>query len=401
VRTLPGRMGLRRYRELLRIPGLAALMAAAFIGRLPFGMSVLSLILLLRAHDFDYAAVGIVTAAAGFSVGFSAPVLGRIVDRVGQTMPLVTMAALTTLTGVALVAAVAAGASVAVTGVLAFVAGASVPPLSASLRTLIPSLVGTDRVDTAFALDALLLELVFIVGPLLAATLAAAISPEVGYLTAVALQATGALWLASRPESRGWRPAPREPGAARTGALGTPGIRTMVISLGLTAVALGVLEIAVAAFAEEHATRDDAGWLFALWSVGSFAGGLWYGGHHWQWPPHVRFLAVTGVLVAGLAPVPLADSMAVFGALLILAGLGLAPSTASAYSLIGALAPEGATTEAYSWQIVGYVMGSAAGAWLAGVVVEHHGVTLALACAPIAAAVGLAIALAGRRSITV
>jgi hypothetical protein len=34
-------------------------------------------------------------------------------------------------------------------------------------------------------------------------------------------------------------------------------------------------------------------------------------------------------------------------------------------------------------------------------VVEHHGVTLALACAPIAAAVGLAIALAGRRSITV
>ena len=96
MRTLPGRMGLRRYRELLRIPGLAALMAAAFIGRLPFGMSVLSLILLLRAHDFDYAAVGIVTAAAGFSVGFSAPVLGRIVDRVGQTMPLVIMSALTT-----------------------------------------------------------------------------------------------------------------------------------------------------------------------------------------------------------------------------------------------------------------------------------------------------------------
>jgi MFS family permease len=394
-------MGLRRYRELLRIPGLPSLMAAAFIGRLPFGMSVLSLILLLRHHDFDYAAVGIVTAAAGFSVGVSAPVVGRIVDRVGQTTPLVTMAALTGLTGVVLVAAVAAGASVAVATVLAFLAGASVPPLSASLRTLIPSLVGQERVDTAFALDALMLEMVFIVGPLLAATLAAAISPEVGYLTAVALQAIGALWLAARPESRRWRPAPRAPGVAHTGALATPGIRTMVVSLGLTAVALGVLEIAVAAFAEEHATRDDAGWLFALWSVGSFAGGLWYGGHRWRWPPHMRFLAVTGVLVAGLAPVPLADSMAVFGALLILAGLGLAPSTASAYSLIGALAPDGATTEAYSWQIVGYVMGSAAGAWLAGVVVERDGVGTALACAPLAAAVGLGVALAGRRSITV
>jgi MFS family permease len=394
-------MGLRRYRELLRIPGLPQLMAAAFLGRLPFGMSVLSLILLLRAHHFDYGWVGVITAAAGFSVGVSAPILGRVVDRVGQTTPLVVMSALTVVTGAVLVAAVAAGAGPVVATVLAFVAGASVPPLSASLRTLIPTLVGPDRVDTAFALDALLLELVFIVGPLLAATLAAAISPEVGYLTAVGLQAGGALWLAARPESRRWRPAPRDPGVAHRGALSTAGIRTMVVSLGVTAVALGVLEIGIAAFAEEHATRDDAGWLFALWSVGSFAGGLWYGGHRWQWPPHMRFLAVTGVLVAGLAPVPLAGSMPVFGALLILAGLGLAPSTASAYSLIGALAPDGATTEAYSWQIVGYVVGSAAGAWLAGAMVEAGGVGAALACAPLAAAIGLLVALGGRRSITV
>jgi MFS family permease len=394
-------MGLRRYRELLGISGVRPLMAAAFIGRLPFGMSVLSLILLLRAHDFDYAAVGVVTAAAGFSVGVSAPVLGRVVDRVGQTTPLVTMALLTLLTGVVLVAAVAAGAGVVAATVLAFVAGASVPPLSASLRTLIPSLVGQERVDTAFALDALMLELVFIVGPLLAATLAAAISPEVGYLTAVALQAGGALWLSALPESRRWRPTPREAGVEHRGALATAGIRTMVVTLGVTAIALGVLEIGIAAFAEEHATRDDAGWLFALWSVGSLAGGLWYGGHRWRWPPHMRFLAVGGVMVVGLAPLPLAASMPVFGVLLIVAGLGLAPSTASAYSLIGALAPAGATTEAYSWQIVGYVVGSAAGAWLAGVVVEQVSVGAALACAPLAAALGLAVALARRRSITV
>ena len=85
---------------------------------------------------------------------------------------------------------------------------------------------------------------------------------------------------------------------------------------------------------------------------------------------HVRFLVVSGVLAAGLAPLPLAGSMPVFAVLVIVAGLGLAPSTAAGYSLIGELAPEGAITEAYAWQIVGYVGGSAAGAWLAGVVVE-------------------------------
>src|ERR1700749_5023034 len=63
-----GPMGLSRYRDLLRTPGPPSLMGAPFIGRLPFGMSVLSLILLLRAHHFNYATVGVATAAAGFSV---------------------------------------------------------------------------------------------------------------------------------------------------------------------------------------------------------------------------------------------------------------------------------------------------------------------------------------------
>ena len=393
-------MGLRRYRDLLAIPGVRRLMLAAFIGRLPYGMSVVSLILLLRAHGFDYAVVGVVTAASAFSIGIAAPILGRVIDRVGQTRPLVTMAALTTVTGVSLVAAAAAGAGAAPLTVLAFLNGLSAPPLSPSMRTLFPDVVGKERVDTAFAFDSLLLELVFILGPLFAASLAAGISAEVAFLTAIALQASGALILAGSPASRRWRPPPREPGEQPTGALSLPGLRVLIVSLGVTAISLGVLEIGIAAFAERHATRDDAGWLFALWGLGSLTGGLWYGARNWRLAIHLRFLLVSGVLVAGLAPLPLADSMPAFAVLVLVAGLGLAPSTIAGYSLISALAPAGAMTEAYSWQIVGYVAGSAGGAWLAGVVVEHQGVNAALACAPLAAALGLLVALVGRRAIT-
>ena len=76
------------------------------------------------------------------------------------------------------------------------------PPVSPSLRSLLPSLVGRERLDTAFALDALLLELVFIAGPLLAAAIATAISPEVAFLTGVTLQAAGGLGVAASPYSR-------------------------------------------------------------------------------------------------------------------------------------------------------------------------------------------------------
>ena len=393
-------MGLRRYRELLRVPGLRPLMLAVSLGRLPYGMNILAEILLLRAAGFDYAVVGVVTAASGLSVGLAAPVMGRVIDRVGQTKVLLTAAVYTAISGTAFVVAVLEGAGATPVTILAFLMGLIVPPVSPSLRALLPTIVGRERLDTAFALDALLLELVFITGPLLAAGLATAISPEVAFLTGVAFQAAGGLGVAASPHSRAWRPEPREPGARRKGALTTAGIRVLVLTLGLTAVSLGVLEITIAAFAEEHATRDDAGWLFTLWSVGSLAGGLWYGAREWRAPPHVRFLLVTGLLTAGLAPLPLAGSMPVFAVLVIVAGLGLAPSTAAAYSLIGDLAPAGAVTEAYSWQIVGYVAGSAVGAWLAGVIVEHVSVGAALACAPLAAALGLLVALAGRRAIT-
>jgi MFS family permease len=392
-------MGLRRYRDLLRTPGVAPLMLSAFVGRLPYGLNILAVILLLRAAGFSYAVVGIVTAASGLSVGVAAPVLGRVIDRVGQTRVLLTAAAFTAVSGVAFVVAVLEGAGATLVTVLALVAGLCVPPVSPSLRALLPGLVGRARLDTAFALDALQLELVFIAGPLLAAGISAAISPEVAFLTGVALQAAGAIGVAASPHSRRWRPAPADGDGRRAGALSTPGLRVLVLSLAVTAVALGVLEIGIAAFAEREATRDDSGWLFALWGAGSLAGGLWYGAREWRLPAHLRFLVVTGVLTAGLAPLPLAGSMPVFAALVVVAGLGLAPSTAAAYALIGDLAPASAVTESYSWQIVAYVGGSALGAWLAGVLVEQAGVGAALACAPLAAALGLLVALAGRHAI--
>ncbi len=376
-------------------------MLAAFVGRMPYGMNILAVILLLRAAGFDYAEVGIVTAASGLSVGLAAPVMGRVIDRVGQTKVLLVASVFTAVSGTAFVVAVLEGAGTTLVTALAFVAGLCVPPVSPSLRSLLPSLVGRARLDTAFALDAILLELVFVAGPLLAAGIATAISPQVAFLTGVVFQTAGGLGVAASPHSRAWRPPPHDPGTRRAGALGTPGIRVLVLALALTAVALGVLEIGIAAFAEEHATRDDAGWLFALLSVGSLAGGLWYGAREWRLPPHLRFLVVTAVLTLGLVPVPLAGSMGVFAVLVTVAGLGLAPSTAAAYSLIGELSPAGAVTESYSWQIVGYVAGSAIGSWLAGVVVEQLSVAAALACAPLAAALGMVVALTGRRAITV
>jgi MFS family permease len=387
----------RRYLDLLRAPGAAPLIVGGVIGRLPYGMNVLALILLLRSEGLSYAEVGIVTGAAGLGVGAIAPV-ARLVDRIGQTPVLVVTGCLSLAAEAGLLAAAVSGAGVVALTALALAAGAATPPVSPCMRTLWPELVDRDRLDAAYAFDALQLEVFFVVGPLLVAGITAWASPEAAYLTGLTLQATGAFVFASARASRRWRPPPR-PEDGRAAAMSAAGIRTLVAACAVGAVSLGVLEIGIAAFAEREASRADSGWVFALWAVGSLLGGLWYGARHWQTSADTRFLIVSGVLALGLAPLPLAGSMPVFAVLVVVAGLGLAPCTAAGYTLVSELAPAGSLTEAYAWQIVAYVVGSAGGAWLAGAVVDAVSVEAALACAPLAAGAGLLVALAGRRSL--
>ncbi|MET0510144.1 MAG: MFS transporter [Thermoleophilaceae bacterium] len=166
-----------RYLDLVRAPGVTPLVVASAISRLPYGMNILALILLLRAEGLSYAEVGIMSGASGLALGASAPLVGRLVDRVGQTRVLVATACVCVAAETGLVVAAVSGAGVAVLTGLAVVGGASTPPVSPAMRTLWPGLVGRERLDTAFAFDALQLEVFFITGPLLAAGIAAWISP--------------------------------------------------------------------------------------------------------------------------------------------------------------------------------------------------------------------------------
>ena len=386
-----------RYLDLIRTPGVAPLLVAGAIGRLPYGMSFLALILLLRAEEFSYVEVGLVTGASALAVGVSAPLLGRAVDLLGQTRVLVTTACLSLAAETTLTVATLSGAGVVALAAIALVGGASTPPISLAMRTLWPELVGPERLDTAFAFDALQLEVFFITGPLIVVGIASGASPQAAFLTGAVMMAVGAIGFAGAPASRRWRPTARE-GRAMTSALAAPGMRVLVAAFALGGVSLGALEIALPAFAEQEGSRGDSGWLFALWAFGSLVGGLWYGARSWRLPPARRFLIFTGGLALGLAPLPLAGSIPVFAVMVVVAGLALAPSTAAAYSLVGELAPEGATTESYGWQIVGYVLGGAVGVWLGGIFVDELSVAAALALAPGISACTVLVALAGVRS---
>jgi MFS family permease len=391
-------MKLRRYLEVLRTPGVARLALFALAGRLPFAIVGLSIVLLMRREGYGYGDVGAVLAGESVAIALTAAFVGRLADRTGQARVILTLGALTALLLVAETVAILAGAPVPLLAACSALQGATIPPISASMRSLWVRLVPEERIESAYAFDAIQLELVFVVGPLVAAGLATALTPAVGMFLCAGLYLLAATGFASAPAVRAVLP---EEDAERTraGALASAGIRTLSALALLAGISFGAIEVALPAFTEGEGSRAAAGPLITLWSVGSVAGGLWYGSRTWRAPVERRLLVLLGVLAICTAPLAFAGSIAVMGALLVLTGLAIAPIATTEYALVERLAPAGMSTEAYSWEIVAGAVGFGAGSALAGVLVESASVPWALGSAALACGAGFLIALAARRTL--
>jgi MFS family permease len=393
-------VNLSRYLDVLRTPGVARTVTFALIGRLPFGTLPLSIMLLMRHEHYDYGTIGAVLAAEALAVAATAVLVARLIDRLGQTRVLMVTGA---ITGVAICVqayAITAGAPAGLLIALGAVQGATIPPVSASMRALWAALVHEDRLEAAYAFDSIALELAFIAGPLIAAGLATGWTPLAGMLLCAGLYAVAAFGFATSPASRAWQPAGSIE-RTRAGALVSTGMRVLVAVAALTAIAFGVLEVALTAFAEDEGSRAAVGPLITVWSVGSVIGGLAYGARTWASPLERRFVVLAALLTLGTLPLVFAGTLVVMGALLFATGLALAPLGATEYALIGGLAPRGTATEAYSWLIVANTTGSAIGAFLAGLLVDRASVAWAIGSATIACGAGLLAAIGGRRFLAV
>jgi MFS family permease len=390
-------VNLSRYLEVLRTPGVARLALFTLIGRLPFAVVGLSIVLLMRREGYGYGDIGAVLAGESVAIALTAAFVGRLADRTGRTRVILILGGLTTLVLVAETVAILANAPVPLLVAFAALQGATIPPISASMRSLYGRLVPEDRVESAYAFDAVQLELVFVGGPLVAAGLATALTPAVGLFLCAGFYLLAGTGFATAPAVRAALP---EEGArpTRAGALGSPGIRTLAAVALLTAISFGAIEVALPAFTEHEGSRAAAGPLITMWALGSVAGGLWYGSRSWRAPLERRLLVLLGALTLGAAPLAFAGSIGVMAALLLLTGLALAPVATTEYALVERLAPAGTSTEAYSWQIVAGAVGFGAGSAVAGVLVERASVPWALGSAALACGAGFLIGLAGRRT---
>ena len=384
---------LKPYVHLMRRPGARAFFVAGIVGRMPISMIGLGLVILIARESGSYGLAGAVSGVAVVAGALTGPIQGRLVDRFGQRLLLLVGTVLCTIGLAGLLVAVRADAPSWVLYLVSFVAGGTRPQVGSFVRARWTHLLGRGRaLQTAFALEAVGDEVVFIVGPVLVTALATQVNPYAALVSAGVLGLAGGIWLAalrgSDPPGRG-----KSDGTEKAPLPWLSLLLLSIIGLGLGAT-LGSAEVVTVAFTAEEGQPGMSGVVLAVWALGSLLAGLWYGSVHWRAPVERRLLLGTIALAITLAPLPWVGNILVLGAVLFGAGLTIAPTMVAVTACVEEWVPPQRLTEAITWTVTGLLLGVAPGNAAAGHAVDLWGastaywvpVTIGIACALIASA---------------
>ena len=359
------------YARVLRLPHARRTFATALLGRLSYGVVPLSVMLAVNRASGSYAVAGAVMALFGATVVLLAPARAALIDRHGPRRALVPLlAAYTVLLGLLTVAVWRPGAPPVLLGTLTALAGACVPPLGPTMRTVWSRLAQDDKalLRRAYSLDGVAEELLFVSGPLLVGFLVGVAAPTAGIVVGAVLMVAGAAGFVRSPAVRAVPPAGsssvrRDRGGRRVlRRVGRPVVAAAGVGLGV-----GVLDLLVVAFAERHHHGGESvAWVLAALSAGSAVGGMLNGAVDWGVPARARLALLTACLGLALVGAGLAPGLGTLALVMAGAGFFVSPALTTAYLIADeAVAPE-ARTQAGAWVNTAVNAGSTGGTALAG-----------------------------------
>lgn len=359
------------YGRVLSLPGAFAFSFTGLFARLPISMTGLGIVLLVSERTGSYGLAGTVSAAYILAAAAGAPVQGRLSDRLGQAVVL-RATGITFITGILLTLwAIEQDWGTPWVHLSAFVAGIACPQAGSMVRARWSYII-TDRsqLNTAFALEAVIDEIVFMVGPVLVTFLTISVAQSSGLLTTGIVALVGTLVLASlrstQPPPAPHRDGPREP--LGWGLLGP----VMFASVGLGTL-FGSAEVIVVAFASEQGQRGAAGAILAIWAAGSLIAGILVGSVKLRVPPLLQLRV--SLLLLGMLFIPLlfVQSVVALAIGMFLTGFMISPTLIAAMNLVEVHVAPSRLTEGIAWTTTGMSVGVAPGAAFAGWVIDNHG----------------------------
>ncbi|MET4060095.1 MFS family permease [Arthrobacter sp. UYP6] len=420
-------MNFAAYGELLRVAPIRRLLLVGMIARFPHSAAgVLLTLHVVMTMDMGYAKAGAVAAVVTVGIAFGAPWRGRRVDNVGLRRALIP-----SVISEAVIWSIAPHASYEWLLVLALIGGVFTLPVFSVVRQSLGVLATGDQRRTAFALDSIATEVVFMGGPALGAVLATSLSSVVGLtMVGITTSLAGLLLIWFNPPTRSENPrdaatevqerdaanaavvaaapahlaeasAELQPLAVLSrGARLRSGFSWFTVSVAVVfavAVGAGLLlsssDVGIVALVESSGKPQQVGLVFAVWCAASVVGGLIYGAMSRRISPMLLLLAMAVLTL----PMALATDTISLALLSIPAGLLCAPVLSSASERVADLVSEERRGEAMGWYGSALTSGTALGAPLAGAAIDFVGPWAGFAFAGVSASLLVLVILTVRR----
>lgn len=343
--------------------------------RLPTAMLPLGILLYVTDRTGSYATGGLAVAALSVGGGLGGSVVGLASDRFGQRLVggLVTAVQVLTL-GAFLV--LAPRDVLPVTMGMAVLIGLTNPQSGAMARSRW-AMIARPRADrrsfttTAMAWEGALDESSFVLGPVLVSTVAALTQPALGLGVALVAAAVAQVGFALHRTALPGRDRGHSHTQHGRAPLPRVHVACLLVAMGATGLVFGATQTGIAARMSLAGTEQLTGPVYAVMGFGSAIAGLLTT----RLPQRVSLearIAAGGALVVlgGLAtsaaerPLPLALACLVLG-------VALAPVLTSSYALAERAAPTGWATTMMTALGTANVVGVAAGAAIAGVLVDQ------------------------------
>ncbi len=351
---------MRNYLNLLKAPGITKVLLAQLLARFSFGMQTIAFVIHLQVTFHNYTIPGIAIGMATVGSAISSPLLGRWMARSGIRVVVLTGAAVTPLMTL-LIAFAPISPTVAV--LFSFVLGLGTAPIQAAARAVYATLVGENERNTLFSIDAILQEVIWIIGPVLATLLIATSNTIVPLVFMAALQIGGGLWFGTLHEVHN-APIPRS-NRRLGGVLRQPVVQVSIVMNLLFVGAFSALEVGMVA----HVGQSNAGFVISALSIGSIFGGLAFGNSaRTPWALSKQIAVV--LLGDGLLFLNLNDNLWLSVGMFV-AGIGVAPVFSTMSAIIAKKVRLDDTTEVYGWISTGQNIGYGGCATIAGLLIDH------------------------------
>ena len=385
---------LTSYKRLFAVPGGWRFSFAGFILRMPISMLYLAIVLFVVAETDSYALAGALSMMASVVLAIATPLWSRAADQFGQNRIL----------------SITAPVHIIFLGLFVYLVKIDAPTWSWFLCVIIFEAfvigsgqmvrrrwihaIGDDRklIDTAYSFEAMVDEVIFTTGPVVATLIASFFFPEAAIFAAMGFLIVGALFFLSQKRTQ--PPAhPREPGDDHTLLIRDRFIQALFIPMMMVGSFFSATGLVIVGYSDEFGVREYSGFFVAIWSFSSGISAFISGSIHWKMNEARRFVYSVIALVILTVPIFLAaqlfeGNLFVMAVALFINGLAIAPLLTAGLSVAERSVSEKRTTEVLAWAIAALNLGGAIPTAITGYIIDTYGSTVAfivpLACITIA-----------------